>query len=144
MYAVALSSKSCPYFLCSKCMCSSECVYIHVYKHYSENKFCYVGCRNCFKHLHFFSVIQRNLCHNMSFLIQRIRPRKATIEELQSCHTDLYAEIFGGNPYNRQRLMGKNILRIFLMLIFLHLLVGYSHYARFDHYTIAVVVRIIQ
>ena len=42
------------------------------------------------------------MCH-----LQRVRSRKATVEELQSCHSDLYAEIFGGNPYNRQRLMGK-------------------------------------
>ena len=39
--------------------------------------------------------------------MQRVRSRKATVEELQSCHSDLYAEIFGGNPYNRQRLMGN-------------------------------------
>ena len=41
--------------------------------------------------------------------LQRVRSRKATVEELQSCHSDLYAEIFGGNPYNRQRLMGKKL-----------------------------------
>ena len=45
------------------------------------------------------------LCVN--FVLQRIRSKKATLEELQSCHAVMYSEIFGGNPYNRQRLMGK-------------------------------------
>ncbi|BFZ01040.1 hypothetical protein BsWGS_04077 [Bradybaena similaris] len=35
---------------------------------------------------------------------ERVRTRKATIEELQSCHTETYSLIFGGNPYNRQKL----------------------------------------
>ncbi|RUS89050.1 hypothetical protein EGW08_003161 [Elysia chlorotica] len=35
---------------------------------------------------------------------QRVRTRKATVEELKCCHTEQYSLIFGGNPYNRQKL----------------------------------------
>ncbi|KAK7109123.1 histone deacetylase 4-like isoform X3 [Littorina saxatilis] len=47
---------------------------------------------------------------------ERMRSRKATLEELQSCHSGLYAEIFGGNPYNRQRLMENLPMRFCFLL----------------------------
>ncbi|KAL8560904.1 hypothetical protein ACOMHN_035844 [Nucella lapillus] len=47
---------------------------------------------------------------------EKVRSRKASVEELQSVHSDLYAEIFGGNPYNRQRLM-ENFPVKFCMLM---------------------------
>ncbi|KAJ8879007.1 hypothetical protein PR048_019613 [Dryococelus australis] len=34
----------------------------------------------------------------------RIRSRKATFEELQSCHSEAHALLFGTNPLNRQKL----------------------------------------
>ncbi|XP_076461218.1 histone deacetylase 4-like isoform X3 [Babylonia areolata] len=45
-----------------------------------------------------------------------VRSRKASLEELQSVHSDLYAEIFGGNPYNRQRLMENFPVRFCMLL----------------------------
>ncbi|XP_076467846.1 histone deacetylase 5-like isoform X2 [Babylonia areolata] len=47
---------------------------------------------------------------------ERVRSRKATLEELQSCHTELYSEIFGGNPYNRQRLIENSPMRFCILL----------------------------
>lgn len=41
---------------------------------------------------------------NSSFVLQRIKSRKSTIEELQSCHTEAHTLIYGTNPLNRQRL----------------------------------------
>ncbi|XP_064456829.1 histone deacetylase 4-like [Ornithodoros turicata] len=35
---------------------------------------------------------------------QRIRSRKATLEEIQSCHGEAYTLLFGTNPLNRQKL----------------------------------------
>ncbi|GFR95173.1 histone deacetylase, partial [Elysia marginata] len=35
---------------------------------------------------------------------QRVRTRKATVEELKCCHSEQYSLIFGGNPYHRQKL----------------------------------------
>ncbi|KAK7793181.1 hypothetical protein R5R35_012827 [Gryllus longicercus] len=35
---------------------------------------------------------------------ERVRSRKATLEELQSCHSEAYALLFGTNPLNRQKL----------------------------------------
>lgn len=42
--------------------------------------------------------------------LKHVRSRKATIEELQSCHSEQYSLIFGGNPYNRQKLFGNYLL----------------------------------
>ncbi|KAL3250108.1 hypothetical protein MRX96_055709 [Rhipicephalus microplus] len=50
---------------------------------------------------------------------ERIRSRKATLEEIQSCHDEGYAFMFGTNPLNRQKLeMSKLELPIksFVML----------------------------
>lgn len=35
---------------------------------------------------------------------ERIRSRKATLEEIQSCHSESYSLLFGTNPLNRQKL----------------------------------------
>ncbi|KAK4328764.1 hypothetical protein Pmani_000854 [Petrolisthes manimaculis] len=34
----------------------------------------------------------------------RLRPRKATLEEIQSCHSEAHTLLFGTSPWNRQRL----------------------------------------
>ncbi|KAK7024265.1 Histone deacetylase 7 [Halocaridina rubra] len=34
----------------------------------------------------------------------RLRPRKATLEEIQSCHSEAHTLLFGTNPWNRSRL----------------------------------------
>ncbi|XP_055893075.1 histone deacetylase 4-like isoform X3 [Biomphalaria glabrata] len=46
---------------------------------------------------------------------EKVRTRKATIEELQSCHTEQYSLIFGGNPYNRQKLYESSSKRFCLL-----------------------------
>ncbi|XP_059177480.1 histone deacetylase 4-like isoform X3 [Physella acuta] len=46
---------------------------------------------------------------------EHVRSRKATIEELQSCHSEQYSLIFGGNPYNRQKLFESSSKRFCLL-----------------------------
>ncbi|GFN78119.1 histone deacetylase [Plakobranchus ocellatus] len=46
---------------------------------------------------------------------QRVRTRKATVEELKCCHTEQYSLIFGGNPYNRQKLFESSSKKFCLL-----------------------------
>lgn len=53
-------------------------------------------------------------------IIQRVRSRKATLEEIQSCHSEAYTLLFGTNPLNRQKLdltkLGELPIKNFTML----------------------------
>ncbi|XP_012935632.1 histone deacetylase 4 [Aplysia californica] len=46
---------------------------------------------------------------------EKIRTKKATVEELQSCHSEQYSLIFGGNPYNRQKLFESSSKKFCLL-----------------------------
>ncbi len=39
--------------------------------------------------------------------MQRVKSRKATIEELQTCHSEAYTLLYGTNSHNRQKLDPK-------------------------------------
>ena len=39
--------------------------------------------------------------------LQRVKSRKATIEELQTCHSEAYTLLYGTNSHNRQKLDPK-------------------------------------
>lgn len=43
---------------------------------------------------------------------QCIRGRKATLEELQTVHSEAHALLYGTNPLNRQKLDSKKLLGI--------------------------------
>jgi histone deacetylase 4/5 len=51
---------------------------------------------------------------------ERVRSRKATIEEIQSCHSEAYTLLFGTNPLNRQKLDATKLadlpIKSFVML----------------------------
>lgn len=46
---------------------------------------------------------QLGLTWSLSFL-QRIRSRKATLEEIQTCHSEAYTLLFGSSPHNRHKI----------------------------------------
>ena len=63
----------------------------------------------------------RNSNENVLF-IQSIRGRKATLEELQSVHTERHVLLYGTNPLNRlkldnRKLAGKLLLRLMDLII---------------------------
>uniref|UniRef100_T1JB29 Histone deacetylase n=1 Tax=Strigamia maritima TaxID=126957 RepID=T1JB29_STRMM len=48
---------------------------------------------------------------------ERVRSRKATLEEIQSCHNEAYTLLFGTNPLNRQKLDLNDLpIKSFVML----------------------------
>lgn len=62
---------------------------------------------------------------NVLFL-QSIRGRKATLEELQSVHTERHVLLYGTNPLNRLKLDNRKLAGIPLHIISSHI-ISFSH-----------------
>lgn len=48
--------------------------------------------------------------------VQSIRGRKATLEELQSVHTERHVLLYGTNPLNRLKLENRKLAGVFVMM----------------------------
>ncbi|XP_050419187.1 histone deacetylase 4 isoform X2 [Patella vulgata] len=46
---------------------------------------------------------------------ERVRSRKATLEELRSCHTETYTSLYATNPLNRHKLLESSPMRFCLL-----------------------------
>ncbi|KAJ6665318.1 hypothetical protein lerEdw1_004367 [Lerista edwardsae] len=57
-----------------------------------------------------FNTKATKICSLLSFLLQCIRGRKATLEELQTVHSEAHTLLYGTNPLNRQKLDSKKLL----------------------------------
>lgn len=44
------------------------------------------------------------LSRHASSPLQRLRSRKATLEEIQTCHSESYTLLFGSSPHNRHKI----------------------------------------
>lgn len=49
-------------------------------------------------------------CHPSALPCQRIRGRKATLDEIQTVHSEYHTLLYGTSPLNRQKLDSKKLL----------------------------------
>lgn len=59
-----------------------------------------------FRHLH---LLKDAVFRKFSLFLQSIRGRKATLEELQSVHTEKHVLLYGTNPLNRLKLDNRKL-----------------------------------
>ncbi len=58
------------------------------------------------------------LSRHASSPLQRLRSRKATLEEIQTCHSESYTLLFGSSPHNRHKIDPARLSKSTLLFYF--------------------------